>query len=178
MSNQKTKLCKTCQKEIPNKAQICIHCGVKIKKPFYKRVWFIGLVAVIAIGIIAGTGNDNEPTSSPVQSEQKEIIYTPYDVSELMTDLKTNALNAETKYNNQYVEITGQLDVIDSDGSYISLSPANDPFAILGVQCYIKSDEQKARVAQMSKDDIITLRGKITSVGEVFGYSLNIDSID
>lgn len=29
----------------------------------------------------------------------------------------------------------------------------------------------------MSKDDSITLRGKITNVGEVMGYTLDIDSI-
>lgn len=31
---------------------------------------------------------------------------------------------------------------------------------------------------EMSVDDIVTLRGKIKSVGEVLGYSLDIDSIN
>ena len=46
------------------------------------------------------------------------------------------------------------------------------------VQCYIKSAEQTDRVMEMSAGDPITVRGKITAVGEVLGYSLDIDSID
>ena len=46
------------------------------------------------------------------------------------------------------------------------------------MQCYIKSAEQTGRVMEMSAGDPITVRGKITVVGEVLGYSLDIDSID
>ena len=56
-------------------------------------------------------------------------------------------MNASDKYKGQYLEITGKLSVIDSNGKYISITP-DDPFAILGVQCYIKSDEQKDAIKQ------------------------------
>ena len=49
---------------------------------------------------------------------------------------------------------------------------------IIGVQCYIKNDDQKAQIASMSKGDTITLKGKCTDVGEVLGYSLDIDEIE
>lgn len=51
-------------------------------------------------------------------------------------------------------------------------------WAFMGVQCYLTTDEQKAQIMEMSVDDIVTLRGKIKSVGEVLGYSLDIDSIN
>ncbi len=181
MSNEKKKLktCSTCEKEIAKNAKVCPHCGGKVKKPFYKRVWFIALAVIVVIGIIAGTGNENESTTSQSTPQQQEQIeYISYDVSELMTDLEENAMNAENKYNKQYVEITGRLSTIDSGGSYISLLPSNNDFAIIGVQCYMKSEEQKAKVLELSKGDIVTVKGKITSVGEVMGYSLNIDSIN
>ena len=51
-------------------------------------------------------------------------------------------------------------------------------FTIQDVQCYIKNDEQKAQVANLSKGDVITVKGKIKSIGELMGYSLDIDSIN
>ena len=55
--------------------------------------------------------------------------------------------------------------------------PEDNEYAIIGVQCYIKGDEQKSQVAAMSQGNTVTLRGKVQSVGEVLGYSLDIDEI-
>ena len=55
---------------------------------------------------------------------------------------------------------------------------ADGDFEIIGVQCYIKNDEQKTKVASMTKGETVTLKGKCTDVGEVFGYSLDIDEIE
>ncbi|MBE7042085.1 MAG: hypothetical protein E7399_01130 [Ruminococcaceae bacterium] len=180
MSNEKKKLatCNTCEKEIAKNAKVCPHCGGKVKKPFYKRVWFIALAVIIVIGIISNIGNGNETTTSQQEPKQQEQIeYISYDVSEMMNDLEGNAMSAEKKYNKQYVEITGRLSTIDSSGSYISLYPTDNDFAITGVQCYIQSEEQKAKILELSKGDIVTLTGKMKSVGEVLGYSLDIHSI-
>lgn len=179
MSNQLIK-CKVCGEEIAKTAKNCPKCGNKNKKPFYKKWWFITAIIIIVIAAVASSGGSDTTTSNTVETTNaanENIEYTAYDVSTLMDDLEGNAMNAETKYKNQYVEITGDLSVIDSDGSYISLTPSNDDFAIMGVQCYIKSDEQRAKVAQMSKGDTVTLKGKITGVGEIMGYSLNITEI-
>ena len=105
-------------------------------------------------------------------------MYTAYTVTQMMDDLNSNSLKAESTYKDQYVEITGRLDVIDSSGKYISLFPENDEFAFIGVQCYIKNDEQKQKVMEMSTGDIVTLKGKVKLVGEVIGYSLDIDEIN
>lgn len=185
MSNEqnKMKICKYCNTEITAKAQVCPNCGRIQKKPFYKRVWFIILVVIIGFGILGNLGNDESEyvSNTTTQGETKQEAvkeYTPYNVSQLVNDLDNNALKAENTYLNQYVEITGRLSHIDSDGEYISLSSQNDMFAIMGVQCYIKNDEQKAQVAELSKDDIITVKGKIKSIGEIMGYTLDIDSIN
>ena len=67
--------------------------------------------------------------------------------------------------------------MIDSNGQYISIVPTDSQFAIIGVQCYIQNDEQKTAVMDMSIDDVLVVKGKITDVGEVMGYSLDIDTI-
>lgn len=103
------------------------------------------------------------------------MTYTAYSVGQLMDDLDSNALKAESTYQDQYVELTGRLNVIDSDGDYISIVPQDDQFAILGVQCYLQTEEQRQQVLDMQIDQVITVRGQITSVGEVMGYSLDVD---
>ena len=116
---------------------------------------------------------DNKDSSQ--KEVEEEISYTAYNVSELMDDLNSNAMKATDKYEKQYVELTGRLNVIDSSGKYISITPVDDEFAIMGVQCYIKNDDQK--IMDMSIGDTVIVKGKITDVGEVMGYSLDIDEI-
>lgn len=175
--------CKVCGKEMASNAKTCPNCGAKNKKPIYKRPWFIVICIILVLAIISSFGSSSEEpenvtSSNPSEEQQNvEITYTPYSVDTLMDDLDNNALKAEETYDNQYVEITGELSVIDSDGQYINLIPQNRSFAILGCQCYIKNDEQKQQVIEMSIGQILTIRGKITSVGEVTGYQLDIQEI-
>lgn len=106
-----------------------------------------------------------------------EITYTVATVSEMIDMLESNALKAEKTYQDQYVEVTGRLGTIDSDGDYITLYPQDDEWSFIGVQCYIKNDEQMNKVLEMTVDDIVTVKGKIKTVGEVIGYGLDIDEI-
>ena len=93
----------------------------------------------------------------------------------MMKELEDNAANADEKYRDQYVEISGRLDTIDSEGDYISVVSANDEYAILGVTCNIQDDKQLAEVKKMKRGDKIKIKGQITDVGEVIGYTMDID---
>lgn len=193
MSNNKMTTCKTCGKEMAKSAKVCPSCGAKNKKPFFTRPWFIAIVALIIIGAIASGGksesgntttvadktnsNNSEVKDNTAESTTIAIEYVDYTVDDLMAQLEENALKASNDHKGENVRITGKLNNIDSSGKYISLVPNTD-FAIIGVQCYIKNDETKAKVAELSKDSLVTLTGKITDVGEVLGYSLNIDNIE
>ena len=193
MNNNKMTTCKTCGKEMARSAKVCPSCGAKNKKPFFTRPWFIAIVALIIIGAIASGGksesgntttvadktnsNNSEVKDTAAESTTIAIEYADYTVDDLMAQLEENALKASNDHKGENVRITGKLNNIDSSGKYISLVPNTD-FAIIGVQCYIKNDETKAKVAELSKDSLVTLTGKITDVGEVLGYSLNIDNIE
>lgn len=193
MSNNKMTTCKTCGKEMARSAKVCPSCGAKNKKPFFTRPWFIAIVALIIIGAIASGGksesgnttavadktnsNNSEVKDNTAESTTIAIEYVDYTVDDLMAQLEENALKASNDHKGENVRITGKLNNIDSSGKYISLVPNTD-FAIIGVQCYIKNDETKSKVAELSKDSLVTLTGKITDVGEVLGYSLNIDNIE
>ena len=185
MKTQKpaTKICKHCKTEIPYGAKICPQCR---KKQGGKLKWIvIGVLAIAVIGSAAGgdeKASETVDTSTVATAESSitettaAIEYTAYSVNDMMNDLNSNPMNASEKYKGKYIELTGKLNVIDSNGKYISLFP-DDDFAITGVQCYIKTDEQKEAVKNMSKGDMVTLKGKCKDVGEVLGYTLDIDSI-
>ena len=171
-------ICKNCGKEIDNKAVVCVNCGskVKAKKPFYKKWWFwvIAVVLIAVIGSAAG-GGDNAGTTSQTDPA---ITYEVVDLKTMIDDLENNALKAEKTYQNKYVEIKGNISNFDSDGEYISIEPINsDAFSITSVMCYINNDSQLDFLLEKSVGDTITIKGKITSVGEVLGYSIKIDEV-
>lgn len=157
------------------------------KKKGGKLKWVV--LAVVAVGVIGAVGgnSDSSTTSSSGTSAKTEsakevdtpapIEYTSVSVNDMMSQLDDNALGASDKYKGQYLEITGRLGNIDSSGKYISLY-SDDEYAIIGVQCQIKNDEQRSKVASMAKGDTVTLKGKCTTVGEVLGYSVDIEEIE
>lgn len=189
MSTEKTKKCKFCKTEISADAKVCPQCRKKLKGGKLKWVVLIILVGAI-IGALAGE-SDSESDKSAVttaSSEKKEtttkqkeeaapIEYTAVSVNDMMSDLNNNAMGASDKYKGQHLEITGKLTNIDASGEYINLMADGD-FEIIGVQCYIKNDDQKAKVLSLTKGDTVTLKGKCTDVGEVLGYSLDIEEIE
>jgi ribosomal protein L40E len=169
MAKNKTKICKHCGAEITKGAKVCPVCGGKNPKPIYKRVWFWLLVAVLLFILIP---------SKPEEAPKEEIEYTAVTVDQLYSDLEDNALKAEDTYQGAYVAVEGRMTVIDSDGEYIGLYPLNDEISLSGVHCRITSDDQKEAIKEHSKGDTIVVKGKITDIGEITGYSMNIDSIE
>ena len=178
---KKMKECKHCGAQIASSAKTCPQCGGKNSKPIYKKPWFIVLAILFVIIIFPKGGtdhNNDQPTVQQNDEVKQEISYTAYSVATLMDDLDDNALKAADNYENQYVELTGRLGNIDSSGKYIDIYPTNNPYAFLGVQCYIQTEEQKAKIMDISIDNTVSVKGKITSVGEVLGYNLDIDDIE
>ena len=44
--------CKVCGTELSNGAKICPQCGQPRRKPFYRRIWFILLVIIVALNAV------------------------------------------------------------------------------------------------------------------------------
>ena len=123
---------------------------------------------------------ESKPVEKPAESEPVEITYTQYDVTELFDALSKNALKAEQTFQDQYVEIKGFLSNIDSDGKYISVGAHPDDYTYLwqSIQCYIKGDTLLEQVLELEIGNPIVVRGKINDIGEVLGYTMNLDSIN
>ena len=102
------------------------------------------------------------------------------DVEELADALDKNAAAASDQYKGQYIELTGRLDNIDSDGKYIGVGVLDEndyEHMFSDVQCYIKNDDQMNIIKTMATGDEIVVKGKVTSVGEVIGYAMDIDEL-
>mgnify|MGYP002622122863 CR=1 FL=1 len=95
-----------------------------------------------------------------------------------MQDLENNAAAAQKRYKGQYLKISGTLGTIDSDLKYISIIP--DQYSIRGVHCTLKRNDkaQENFVMNLSKGQLVTAYGKITDVGEVLGYYMDVDKFE
>lgn len=177
---------------------------MKPKKPIYKRVWFWVLVVLFlsAIGNAMGGGTNTsttsrQPSRAPTQQTQPAapaqeqapapaqtptpapvIEYTSVDLQTMLDELDSNALRAEQTYNKAYVELVGKISVIDSDGKYISIEPVDaDSWNLDSVHCSLKTDEHRAVIMNKGRGETVTVRGQITEVGEIMGYTLKVDTI-
>ena len=129
-----------------------------------------GLVLVGVISAVGGNGEDKTKTVNNSQAEVKEeVTYTAIDMNTLMNDLESNPANAKNKYEDQYFEVTGYVDVIDSDGKYFSIRNDNE-YSIIGLQVSVDK-EDKDFINNLQIGQQITIKVKITDVGEVLGYT-------
>ena len=108
----------------------------------------------------------------------KQNDYTEVSITKLHEELDDNALRAEDTYKNMRVKITGYINVIDSDGKYISVDGSKSAWDFDSVHCTLLNDEQRSVVKSKSRGDKVTVWGKITSIGEIVGYSMRIDYIE
>lgn len=185
---QDRKYCKLCGAEVTdNKAKKCANCGAKISKPIYKKWWFWVIIALGVIMIASSGGDQNgeietsETDSSNSESQEKplEKQYEIVDLQTMLDTLEQNALKAENVYQDKYVQIEGKIANFDSDGKYISIEPVDaDEWNFETVQCYIKQESHRQFLMEKMKGDVVTIKGKIISIGELLGYSMNIEEIE
>lgn len=179
VNNIKTKQCKKCKEQINKNAKVCPHCRAKQGLP----IWLIIIIVIVGFGIIFGGGSDDDSlengnsTNNNSSQTSETIEYIKVSKDDLDKALENNAAAAKDTYYKKYVEVTGKLGTIDSNLSYIVLMSSTNKWDFNGIHCTIKNSEQKNIVKTLSKDQEITIKGKITDVGEVLGYYLDITEI-
>lgn len=187
-----TKQCRKCKETIDKKAKKCPKCGAKQNPP----TWVIVFIAILAISVFSSLNNDysepvNNETNNTINKDtdksnkvidstnqvQEVIEYIKVSKDDLDDALDKNAAVARETYINKYVEISGKLGTIDSELKYISLKSSTKEWDFRGIHCTIKNKEQKEIIKTLITDQEITIKGKITDVGEVLGYFLDITEI-
>lgn len=192
--NDGTKVCKHCKSEIPAGAKICPNCR---KKQGGIGKWIVLAIVVIAVGGVAASGgssesdeggkqeassenasvsgSENTKSDENTSEEEEKIEYISVTAQDLVDAMNKNAMKASETYKEKYLKIKGRLGTVDSDGKYISID--SDEIDFVNIQCYIQSDEQKDVIMEKSTGDKITVKGYCTDVGEIMGYSVDIDSV-
>lgn len=140
------------------------------------------LVAVLIISIgyrdeLKGGSVGSDPTSiQPTTGAQ--IQYEQVNLQDMLDELDANAMRAEEKYQDKYIEITGKIRSFDSDGEYISIVPCEaSDWSINTVKCNLTDPTHKDFLIEKNVGDVVTIRGKVFSIGEVLGYSVKIAEI-
>lgn len=120
--------------------------------------------------------HESSSSSTPL-----EIDYKIVTVDVLYDELYDNILRAERTYQNEYVELSGELESIDSSGKYFLIISPDDKsiFSFLNntVHCSITDKSQIDSLLERNVGDAITVRGQITKVKEKSGYTLSLIEI-
>ena len=161
--------CEECGKEISDKAKFCPHCGKTNKKGnlFLKIIGILFVLCGIAYFM---NGNELTSTTSTIQPEN--IIYQKVSPQDLEKELKMNAARAQQQYSDMYIEFDGKLGTIDAYGEYFAI--VEERFSLSKIHCSIKNEQQKQVLISKNKGDTVHVKGKITQIGEIMGYSIDV----
>ncbi len=174
--------CSKCGKDVSKNAKFCPYCRNPIKKEIYKQWWFWLIIIFWFFVIVGALGEDTETNSntsnnSGSQNSTPTIEYTKVDIDDMENELENNAAAASEKYKGKYLEVTGRLGTIDSSLKYFSLESPTDKWDLTGIYCRLKDSKTREFVKTLSRNQIISVKGQITDVGEVLGYYMNVDEI-
>ena len=62
----KMTVCKNCEQQYAAGAKACPYCGAKNKKPFYTKVWFWVIIAVLVIAVAASGGGSEDDDNKKI----------------------------------------------------------------------------------------------------------------
>ena len=146
-----------------------------------KKWWFWAIVVIVVVAANMSGGNDEATTATTESAATEnivEIVHETVDLQTMFDDLDANAMKAEAKYMKKNVEFECKIKNFDSDGKYISVEPVGaSEWNFSSAMCYIKNDTQKSFLIEKNVADIITVKGKVKSIGEVLGYSIDMNEV-
>ncbi len=116
--------------------------------------------------------SDDHGKYSVPENDGKYIIV---DIDNLVSVLDSNAARASKLYKGVNVKFTGSIANIDSDGDYFSVA-GRDTF-LKDFFCRIKNKEQLNVIMNKTRGSQVMVKGKITDVGEVLGYKVDVDEV-
>ncbi len=181
--------CPNCNQEFTGEQ--CPNCGyianvAKPKKPIFKKWWFWTIIGIVVLCAFAATDSgestsaskeeSSTPLSESISSTQAGTQYEQVSLATMCTDLDKNALKAESTYNGKMIEIEAKIVGFDSSGDYISISPTKNMSIYTSITCRVKKQHLDF-LLEKETGDIITIKGKVTSVGEFLGYTIEADYV-
>lgn len=193
-------ICKHCGQPISDKSKICPFCGGNVKIPFYDKTWFhILLVLIIFAGIdyvirnpdpepmvyrtpvveSAGASSQSLVDSGEETDEQETAEYSSESLSKMIDMVEDYPIKAEEEYTGKYIQVSGYLDTVDSDGKYFTIVSDPDDFTLLDNIHWSmdKGSDVYNFIKDAKKGSYITVCGEITDVGETIYYMGDAHSV-
>lgn len=168
---QNTKVCPMCRSSIDKKAKICPVCGKKVKKPLYKRGWFVLFVAFMIVGFVGSVfdtqENEQDSINTPGQTnsvaenktnEESDPVET-LDVSEY------SVVTANDLYNYaQYMvgeKVVTLAKISDKSGASLKTKfPENDTFYFN----FVFEFSDRVKIKEIDEGNTISIAGTIKDV--------------
>lgn len=109
--------------------------------------------------------------------DDPSIAYNSYTVAALLDDLESNAMRAKEDHDDELMQIEGYIDYFDASGGYVTVKAEPSDWAFENIWCDISTDAQREILKDYSVNDCVCLQGKITTVGEIVGYHMDIHRV-
>lgn len=193
-------ICKHCGQPISDKSKVCPFCGGNVKIPFYDKTWFhILLVLIIFAGIdyvirnpdpgptvyrtpiVESAEASSQSSVDPVEEtdEQETAEYSSESLSKMIDMVEDYPIKAEEEYTGKYIQVSGYLDTVDSDGKYFTIVSDPDDFTLLdNIHWSMDKDSDVYDFIKDAKEgSYITVCGEITDVGETIYYMGDAHSV-
>ena len=125
-------------------------------------------------------GTSDTASSSNVPVKQAKT-YTDADINAMLNEAENNGAAANKHYKGKNVRVIGgHVQNIDSDLRYISVDGTAAPFTLIHVTCNIdnKNKDLQDAVVQLRKGQNVVVYGTITDVGDIMGYTMDLDKIE
>lgn len=150
-----------------------------VARIFITIIFSLGFInAYIDNGFIDRLENKTQRKNVNVSTnyeKPKPIIYEKVSINELEKQLGTNAARAQQNWQGKNIEISGPLGVIDANGEYFTV---NGNGFLSSVHCSIMNDKQKQILIKKNKGEMIKVKGRITKVGEIAGYRIEVAEME
>jgi hypothetical protein len=117
------------------------------------------------------TAAEETETTTQTESNKEPTLFSVQELNDL---LDTNATEAE-KLQNTWVTVTGYVTNFDSDGSYFTIGNGTGLDMFKYFMCYVDRDFD---LTSLEKGKKYAITGKITSIGEVIGFGMDVDKIE
>ena len=164
-----------------SKADLCFGCAKGPKIPVYQKMWFWLLVSICVwiLGAAFFLG-DSKGTDMPSESDEEVSLgYIIVDLQTMLDELDVSTASAKEQYQDQYVQFDGEIVILDGDGSYMRVGIVHrNTWDTSTILCVITDQEQKEFAMYASQGDLVTVRGQITRVGKLQGYTLKVHEIE
>jgi hypothetical protein len=153
---------------------------VKVKKPFYKRWWFIVIAVIVVIGVFTNLGGDKEDktdsadlSQDPVIEEDLVVEEEPVVEEETKVDIESLEKDSLAMIKESFGEV-GDIGFIKEEKAF-TITPT-DPNFIVGVMSALEGDKESLDAWNGMVEGFVSLSDSLSK--SLSGYSISIVNPD